>query len=162
MVWTILLEEKAAANLFYLTEEPDAGDIVVQRPVDVKPTDYAQDLIDRTNDVLEEMVLELAPPSKRERCPARRRTTRKPRGMASVRLRTGASIGHFRRKKCVDSSARHRGLTPARLRMMAMSDGLCGERIVMIKTIIMVRLDRFSASMTGAACWCNAVVDCCG
>ncbi len=60
VVWTILLEEKAAANLFYLTEEADAGDIIVQRAVDVKPTDYAQDLIDRTNDVLEEIVLELA------------------------------------------------------------------------------------------------------
>jgi methionyl-tRNA formyltransferase len=61
VVWTILLQEQAAANLFYLTDEADAGDIIMQRPVEVKPTDYAQDLIDRTNDVLEEMVLELAP-----------------------------------------------------------------------------------------------------
>ncbi len=61
VAWTILLQEQAASNLFYLTEQADAGDIIMQRPVEVKPTDYAQDLIDRTNDVLEEMIVELAP-----------------------------------------------------------------------------------------------------
>ncbi|RMF82157.1 MAG: hypothetical protein D6744_06320, partial [Planctomycetota bacterium] len=50
-----------AANLFFLTDEADAGDIIVQRAVPVRPDDYAQDLIDRTNRVLEEMVVELAP-----------------------------------------------------------------------------------------------------
>lgn len=61
VAWTILLNEPAAANLFFLTDEPDAGDIIVQRPVEVLPDDYAQDLIDRTNIVLEDMIVELAP-----------------------------------------------------------------------------------------------------
>ncbi|GJM24812.1 MAG: methionyl-tRNA formyltransferase [Phycisphaerae bacterium] len=61
VVWTILLQEQAAANFFYLTDQADAGDIIMQHPVEVKTTDYAQDLIDRTNEALEKMVLELAP-----------------------------------------------------------------------------------------------------
>lgn len=59
--WTIYLEQPAAANLFWLTEQADAGDIVIQKPVEVRPDDYAQDLIDRTNEVLEQAVRELAP-----------------------------------------------------------------------------------------------------
>lgn len=59
--WTIYLGEPAAVSLFYLTDEADAGDLIVQRPVPVKPDDYAQDLIDRTNEALYEAVRELAP-----------------------------------------------------------------------------------------------------
>lgn len=61
VAWTILLGEPAAANLFFLTDEPDAGDLIAQRPVEVRPDDYAADLIDRTNLVLEQMVTDLAP-----------------------------------------------------------------------------------------------------
>ncbi len=61
VAWTILLQRPAAANLFFLTDEPDAGDIIAQRPVPVLPDDYAADLIARTNEVLEEMVAELSP-----------------------------------------------------------------------------------------------------
>lgn len=61
VAWTILLQKKAAANLFFLTDEADAGDIIAQRPVPVLPDDYAADLIERTNVVLEQMVADLAP-----------------------------------------------------------------------------------------------------
>jgi methionyl-tRNA formyltransferase len=61
VAWTILLNRPAAANLFFLTDEPDAGDIIAQRPVPVLPDDYASDLIERTNAVLEEMVADLSP-----------------------------------------------------------------------------------------------------
>lgn len=61
VAWTILLEQPAAANLFFLCDEPDAGDIIAQRPVPVLPGDYAEDLIARTNEVLEQMVCDLCP-----------------------------------------------------------------------------------------------------
>ncbi|MBP7936930.1 MAG: methionyl-tRNA formyltransferase [Phycisphaerae bacterium] len=61
VAWTILNQRPAAANLFFLTDEPDAGDIVEQRPVPVFPDDYAIDLIIRTNVVLEQMVADLCP-----------------------------------------------------------------------------------------------------
>jgi len=61
VAWTILLQRRAAANLFFLTSEPDAGDIIEQRPVEVLPDDYAADLIARTNVVLEQMVADLSP-----------------------------------------------------------------------------------------------------
>ena len=61
VAWTILLDRPAAANLFFLTDEPDAGDIIEQRPVPVRPDDYAADLIARTNDVLETMLADLSP-----------------------------------------------------------------------------------------------------
>jgi methionyl-tRNA formyltransferase len=61
VAWTILLQEPAAVSLFHLTDEPDAGDLIVQREVPVLPDDYAQDLIDRTNASLEEVIIELAP-----------------------------------------------------------------------------------------------------
>lgn len=61
VAWTILLDRPAAANLFFLTDEADAGDVIAQRPVPVLPNDYAADLIARTNVVLEEMAAELAP-----------------------------------------------------------------------------------------------------
>ena len=61
VAWTILRGERAAVNLFYLADEPDAGDIIVQREVPVLPDDYSQDLIQRTNEVLHEVILELAP-----------------------------------------------------------------------------------------------------
>ncbi len=61
VAWTILLQRPAAANLFFLTDEPDAGDIIEQRPVPVLPDDYAADLIARTNDVLEQMFADLSP-----------------------------------------------------------------------------------------------------
>lgn len=61
VAWTILLGERAAATLFHLTEEADAGDIIAQREVPVLPDDYSEDLIARTNDVLAEVIHELAP-----------------------------------------------------------------------------------------------------
>ncbi len=61
VAWTILLGEPAAVNLFFLSDEADAGDIIVQRPVEVRPDDYAADLIARTNEVLEQAVIDLAP-----------------------------------------------------------------------------------------------------
>ncbi|MGB2987366.1 MAG: methionyl-tRNA formyltransferase [Phycisphaerae bacterium] len=61
VAWTILRGERAAVSLFYLTDEPDAGDIIVQREVEVLPDDYSEDLIQRTNEVLLDVVLELAP-----------------------------------------------------------------------------------------------------
>lgn len=61
VAWTILLDRPAAANLFFLTDEPDAGDLIAQRPVPVLPDDYACDLIERTNVVLEELLVETAP-----------------------------------------------------------------------------------------------------
>ena len=61
VAWTILKGERAAVNLFFLTDEPDAGDIIVQREVEVLPDDYSEDLIHRTNLVLRDVVLELAP-----------------------------------------------------------------------------------------------------
>jgi methionyl-tRNA formyltransferase len=61
VAWTILLGARAAVNLFFLTNEPDAGDIIVQREVPVLPDDYSEDLIHRTNLVLRDLTLELAP-----------------------------------------------------------------------------------------------------
>ena len=61
VAWTILKGAPAAVNLFFLTDEPDAGDIIVQREVPVMPDDYSEDLIHRTNLVLRDVVLELAP-----------------------------------------------------------------------------------------------------
>lgn len=61
VAWTILLAARAAANLFYLTDEPDAGDIIAQREVPVLADDYSEDLIQRTNEVLAAMILDLAP-----------------------------------------------------------------------------------------------------
>ncbi len=61
VAWTILLGARAAANLFFLTDEPDAGDIIIQREVPVLPDDYSEDLIQRTNLVLAEAIIELAP-----------------------------------------------------------------------------------------------------
>jgi len=61
VAWTILKAARAAANLFFLTDEADAGDIIIQREVPVLPDDYSEDLIERTNQVLHAAVLELAP-----------------------------------------------------------------------------------------------------
>ncbi len=61
VAWTILLGEPAAANLFFLTDQADAGDIIIQRPVTVLPDDYSEDLIQRTNEVLADAICELAP-----------------------------------------------------------------------------------------------------
>ena len=61
VAWTILNGARAAANLFFLTDEPDAGDIIIQREVLVGPDDYSEDLIERTNRVLAEAIIELAP-----------------------------------------------------------------------------------------------------
>lgn len=61
VAWTILKQARAAVNLFFLTNEPDAGDIIIQREIPVLPDDYSEDLIHRTNLVLREVVLELAP-----------------------------------------------------------------------------------------------------
>ncbi|MEP0844578.1 MAG: methionyl-tRNA formyltransferase [Phycisphaerae bacterium] len=61
VAWTLLLGKQAAANWFFLTDEADAGDIIAQRPVPVRPDDYAADLIERTNRVLEDLTAELAP-----------------------------------------------------------------------------------------------------
>lgn len=61
VAWTILKDERAAVSLFFLTDQPDAGDIIAQRKVSVSPDDYSEDLIQRTNEVLAKVVLELAP-----------------------------------------------------------------------------------------------------
>jgi methionyl-tRNA formyltransferase len=61
VAWTILLNERAAANLFFLTDQPDAGDIIVQREVPVLRDDYSEDLIQRTNEVLADAIVEIAP-----------------------------------------------------------------------------------------------------
>lgn len=61
VAWTILLEETPAVSLFFLTDEADAGDLLAQRAVPTSGRDYAADLIDRTNDVLAEVIKDLAP-----------------------------------------------------------------------------------------------------
>lgn len=61
VAWTILKNARAAVSLFVLTHEADAGDLIAQREVAVKPDDYSEELIERTNHVLSEVVLELAP-----------------------------------------------------------------------------------------------------
>ena len=61
VAWSILRNEPAAANLFFMTDEPDAGDIIIQREVPVRPDDYSTDLIQRTNEVLAEAIADLAP-----------------------------------------------------------------------------------------------------
>lgn len=61
VAWTIILGERAAVTLFVLTDRPDAGDIIAQREVPVLPGDYSADLIARTNEVLFDVVTELAP-----------------------------------------------------------------------------------------------------
>ncbi len=61
VAWTILKGARAAVNLFFLVDEPDAGDIIVQREVKVLPDDYSEDLIHRTNLVLQKVILELTP-----------------------------------------------------------------------------------------------------
>ncbi len=61
VAWTILRNERAAVSLFFLTDEPDAGDLIVQREVPVLPDDYSEDLIRRTNEVLSEVIIQLAP-----------------------------------------------------------------------------------------------------
>lgn len=61
VAWTILKRARAAVNLFFLADEADAGDIIVQHEVQVLPDDYSEDLIHRTNLVLRDVILELAP-----------------------------------------------------------------------------------------------------
>ena len=61
VAWTILLNEQPAVSLFFLTDEADAGDLIIQQPVALLPDDYASDLIERTNQVLERCIAELAP-----------------------------------------------------------------------------------------------------
>ena len=61
VAWTILKGARAAVNLFYLVDEADAGDIIMQREVEVLPDDYSEDLIHRTNLVLQDVIFELAP-----------------------------------------------------------------------------------------------------
>lgn len=69
VAWTILKGARAAVNLFFLVDEADAGDIIVQREVEVLPDDYSEDLIHRTNLILRDVVLELAPLLKSEKIP---------------------------------------------------------------------------------------------
>lgn len=71
VAWTILLGQPAAANLFFLSDEPDAGDIIAQRQVEVKADDYSEDLIHRTNRVLSDLVMELAPQIRAGKIPRR-------------------------------------------------------------------------------------------
>lgn len=61
VAWTILRNEPAAVSLFFLTNQPDAGDIIMQREVPVYPHDYSSDLIARTNQVLAQVIQELSP-----------------------------------------------------------------------------------------------------
>jgi methionyl-tRNA formyltransferase len=69
VAWTILLGARAAANLFFLTDQADAGDIIIQREVPGRPNDHARELIDRTNDVLRDAIAELAPDLRRGHVP---------------------------------------------------------------------------------------------
>ncbi len=61
VAWTILSGARAAVSLFYLTDQPDAGALIAQREVPVGPDDYSEDLIRRTNEVLADVIAELAP-----------------------------------------------------------------------------------------------------
>jgi len=61
VAWTILRNAQPAVSLFYLTDKPDAGDIIEQRPVRLMPDDYSEDLIRRTNETLVDVLTELAP-----------------------------------------------------------------------------------------------------
>lgn len=61
VAWTILIDEQPAVSLFFLTDEADAGDILAQRNVELRPDDYAVDLIQRTNFVLHDVITDLAP-----------------------------------------------------------------------------------------------------
>ncbi|MFQ6049204.1 MAG: methionyl-tRNA formyltransferase, partial [Phycisphaerae bacterium] len=70
VAWTILLDEQPAVSLFFLTDQPDAGDIVLQRPVQKRPDDYAADLIARTNQALEACIDQLAPAIRTGNLPA--------------------------------------------------------------------------------------------
>jgi methionyl-tRNA formyltransferase len=76
VAWTILRNERAAANLFFLADEPDAGDIIIQREVPVLPDDYSEDLIQRTNEVLADAIIEIAPLIKSGNLPTGRRPRR--------------------------------------------------------------------------------------
>jgi len=69
VAWTILLAQQPAVSLFFLTDHADAGDLIIQRPVPLMPHDYAADLIDRTNQVLETCIAELAPAIKAHQLP---------------------------------------------------------------------------------------------
>lgn len=71
VAWTILIGARAAATLFFLSGEPDAGDIIAQREVPVLPDDYSEDLIHRTNVELGSMILDLAPAIRTGRLPRR-------------------------------------------------------------------------------------------
>ncbi|HNQ23305.1 MAG TPA: methionyl-tRNA formyltransferase [Phycisphaerae bacterium] len=71
VAWTILRGARAAANLFFLADEPDAGDIIIQREVLVLPDDYSEELIRRTNEVLAAAIIELAPALKAGKLPRR-------------------------------------------------------------------------------------------
>ena len=85
VAWTILLGERAAVTLFHLTSEPDAGDIIVQREIEVLPDDYSENLIRRTNEALSAVVLELAPRLRAGNLP---RTAQDPSRATHYRKRT--------------------------------------------------------------------------
>jgi methionyl-tRNA formyltransferase len=61
IAWTVLLGARAAVNLFYLSDEADAGEIIVQREVPVSPDDYSEDLIERLELALVDVIANLAP-----------------------------------------------------------------------------------------------------
>lgn len=61
VAWTIINNARAAVSLFTLTDEADAGDLLAQREVPVLPDDYSEDLIERTNQVLQGVIADLAP-----------------------------------------------------------------------------------------------------
>lgn len=69
VAWTILLGAPAAVSLFYLSDEADSGDLIIQREVPVLPDDYSEDLIARTNQRLEVVIAELAPAIKSGQIP---------------------------------------------------------------------------------------------
>ncbi len=69
VAWTILLNQPAAVNLFYLTADADAGDLIAQVPVPVQPDDTAQSLITRTNEVLEGTLASLGPALRKGKLP---------------------------------------------------------------------------------------------
>lgn len=61
VAWTVLRGAQAGVSLFFLTDEPDAGDLIAQEAVPLLPDDYSEDLIARTNVVLQRVIARLAP-----------------------------------------------------------------------------------------------------
>lgn len=99
VAWTILRGEPAAATLFFLADEPDAGDIIAQRPVPVRPDDYSENLIERTNEILADLIAELAPAIRTGTLPRRPQDHR----MATTYAKRTAADGRIDWQKSTDA-----------------------------------------------------------